>query len=303
LLPRAVIDGASRYERKALEIIQASRLTAAFPGEAGKQQIIAAYLNEIYYGHEAYGIAAAAEIYFGVSDLSKLTPAQAALLAGLPKAPSTYDPYRYAVKDADGKLVVPPTAPVVVRRDYILRGLNTSRGTQLTPEELATALAEPVVLAGVKARVMRAPHFVWAVRSELENLLGGADGVETGGYRVITTLDWKAQQLAEKYLLGAAIVPNLSREKGDALMTRLHFSKADRAWIRDLRGKDVHNGALVALDYRSGDVLAYVGSAGYYREDMASDEFAPQHDAAGAFRQPGSAFKAVVYAAPSTSRS
>jgi membrane peptidoglycan carboxypeptidase len=76
----------------------------------------------------------------------------------------------------------------------------------------------------------------------------------------------------------------------------MKFSKADRAWIRALRGKDVHNGALVALDYRHGDVLAYVGSAGYYRDDLASAKFAPQHDAAAAGRQPGSAFKAIVYA-------
>ena len=91
-------------------------MTAANPGEDGKDRIITAYLNEIYYGHEAYGIAAAAEIYFGVTDLSQLTPAQAALLAGLPKSPSTYDPYRYATADANGKLVVSwtdlPAVPV-----------------------------------------------------------------------------------------------------------------------------------------------------------------------------------------------
>ena len=51
-----------------------------------EQQIITAYLNEIYYGHRAYGIAAAASVYFGVQDLAELTPAQAALLAGLPKS-------------------------------------------------------------------------------------------------------------------------------------------------------------------------------------------------------------------------
>ena len=85
------------------------RLSDAFPGEAGKERVITAYLNEIFYGHGAYGIAAAAHAYFGVDDLAKLTPAQAALLAGLPKSPSTLDPYRFAEKDAKGRLVVPPT--------------------------------------------------------------------------------------------------------------------------------------------------------------------------------------------------
>jgi membrane peptidoglycan carboxypeptidase len=296
LLPPAVTDGNDRYQRKILEVVQASRLTSAFPGEAGKEKIIAAYLNEIYYGHQAYGIAAAAEIYFGVSDLAKLTPAQAALLAGLPKSPSTYDPYHYAQKDAKGRLVVPASSPPVVRRNYILSNLGGSRWTQLSAAELGAALAEPVILAGVHPDVMRAPQFSWAVRTQLEQLLGGAEAVDTGGYTVTTTLDWSAQQIAEKYMTAAAIVPNLKRSAADALMRQLKIGTADRGWISALRGKDIHNGALVALDYRSGDVLAYVGSAGYYRDDLASAKFAPQDDAASALRQPGSAWKPIVYA-------
>jgi membrane peptidoglycan carboxypeptidase len=296
LLPPDIVSRGDRYLRKTLEIIQAGRLTSAFPGEAGKQQIVTAYLNEIYYGHEAYGIAAAAEIYFGVTDLAKLTTAQAALLAGLAKAPSVYDPYRYAKPDATGRLLVPRDSPPVVRRDYVLRNLSTSRWTRLTPAQLEAALAAPVVLAGVKPTVMRAPHFSWAVRTQLEQLLGGKDAVETGGYRVITTLDWDAQQLAERYLYAGAILPNLPRDEATEQMGQMEFSKADRAWIRALRGKDIHNGALVAIDYRHGDVLAYVGSAGYYEDALASAQFAPQHDAAAAGRQPGSAFKPILYA-------
>jgi membrane peptidoglycan carboxypeptidase len=295
LLPPDVIDGSDRYLRKVLEVIQASRLTAAYPGEAGKEKIITAYLNEIYYGHQAYGIAAAAQLYFGVSDLAKLTPAQAALLAGLPKSPSTYDPYHFAKKNAKGKLVVPPNSPPVVRRNYILCNLSTSRGAQLSPADLQAALAEPVVLAGDQPVIMRAPQFSWAVRTQLEQLLGGADAVDTGGYQVITTLDWTAQQTAEKYLTAAAVVPNLKSTAANALMSQLKIGPVDRPWVQALRGKDIHNGAVVALDYRDGDVLAYVGSAGYYRNDLASPKFAPQDDAASALRQPGSAFKPIVY--------
>src|SRR6187200_156945 len=112
LLPADVVEpGGDVYLRKAKEVIQSARLTAAFPGQTGKQQILTAYLNQIFYGHDAYGIAAAAQVYFGVSDLAKLTPAQAALLAGLPQSPSNLDPYRFAEEDDDGKLVVPPTSP------------------------------------------------------------------------------------------------------------------------------------------------------------------------------------------------
>ncbi|HJP88183.1 MAG TPA: transglycosylase domain-containing protein [Candidatus Limnocylindrales bacterium] len=296
LLPQEVLNGSDKYLRKVLEIIQASRLTSAFPGEAGKEKIITSYLNEIYYGHEAYGIAAAARVYFGVDDLSKLTPAQAALLAGLPKSPSTYDPYRYAVKNGDGEYVVPDDAAAVVRRNYILSNWQATKGSPLTAAQITKALAEPVILKGPQPIIMKAPHFSWAVRDQLAQMLGGISAVETGGYKVITTLDWTGQQLGERYMYGAAVIPNLSKSDAAKALDAMDFSKSDRRWITALRGTDVHNGALVAVDYRTGDVLTYVGSAAYYRDDLASSKFAPQHDAASAWRQPGSAFKAVLYA-------
>jgi membrane peptidoglycan carboxypeptidase len=298
LLPdSATAAGADRYIRKAKEVIQASRLTAEFPGVAGKEQIVTAYLNEIFYGHDAYGIAAAAEIYFGVKDLSALTPAQAALLAGLPKSPSTLDPYNFAEPDAEGKLVVPPSAPAVVRRDWILNNLSTSRWTNLTPSELRRALAEPVVLVGDQPLSLRAPHFTWQVRRQLDKILEGKAPVETGGYRVITTLDWITQAHAERWLGAAGIAPNLPPDESKVLLDQLKIGKGDRVWINALRGKDLHNASLVTIDYKTGDVLAYAGSAAYYRDAMASRKFDPKYDAAGAgARQPGSAWKPIVYA-------
>jgi membrane peptidoglycan carboxypeptidase len=298
LLPDDVTaPGANRYLRKAKELIQASRLTDAYPGEDGKEKVITAYLNEIFYGHDAYGIAAAARIYFGVTDLDKLTIAQAALLAALPKSPSNYDPYRFAEADKDGKLVVPATAEPVVRRDYILRNLSTSRWTRLTSTELTQALAEPVVLRGDVPLSYRAPHFTWQVRRQLQQLLGPDASLETGGYTVITTLDWKAQALAEKWLAASAVAPNLKAKASATLLKSLKIGAGDRTWINALRGKDLHNGALVTIDYRTGDVLAYSGSAGYYQDKLASKKFEPKYDAAGdGARQPGSAFKPIVYA-------
>ena len=306
LLPDDVTAaGSDRYLRKAKEIIQSMRLSDSFPGEAGKDRVITAYLNEIFYGHGAYGVAAAAQIYFGVTDLAKLTPAQAALLAGLPKSPSTLDPYRYAEKDKKGRLVVPADSPPVVRRDWILDGLGegSARWTRLTPTQIAAAKAEPVILAGDQPLVFKAAHFTWQVRRQLVSILGDEAAVETGGYTVITTLDWKAQRLAEKWLAAGAVVPNLPRKKGEALLTSLRVPKGDRSWVRALRGKDLHNGAMVALDYRSGDVLAYAGSAGYDRGNLTSAKFSPKFDAAGdGARQPGSAFKPILYAAAFDSR-
>ena len=133
LLPAEIVaPGADRVQRKLREVIQSYRLANEFPGQAGKEKVITAYLNEIFYGHGAYGFAAAASIYFGVSDLTKLTPAQAALLAGLPQSPTTYDPYLFAKENDKGELVVPADAPIVARRNYILNNLASSRWTRLS---------------------------------------------------------------------------------------------------------------------------------------------------------------------------
>ena len=106
LLPTEVIASDNTqeglYTRKALEIIQAFKLTQAFPGEEGKKSIITAYLNEIFYGAGAYGVAAAADLYFG-KELDDLSIAEAALLAGIPQLPSEWDPYNYARTERLGK--------------------------------------------------------------------------------------------------------------------------------------------------------------------------------------------------------
>jgi membrane peptidoglycan carboxypeptidase len=298
LLPEELVaEGADAYRRKVAEIIQAARVTEEFPGEAGKRRIITAYLNQNFYGHDAYGIASAASTYFGVKDLSKLTPAQAALLVGLPKSPSTLDPYLWATRDKEGRLVVDPTSPPVLRRDYILGTLNEGRWTHLTPAEIAAARKEPMILVGDRPIIYRAPHFMWRVRDALVARFGSLEAVETGGYRVITTLDWKAQQLAEKYITVAAILPHISKERAARLVKSLHVSARDRSWARRLSGRGPRNGAMVTLDYRTGDVLAYVGSAGYYRDAMRSRRFEPKFDVLSqGYRQPGSAFKPIVYA-------
>jgi membrane peptidoglycan carboxypeptidase len=292
----AVAPGSDRYLRKAKEILQSLRLSEEYPGLPGKERVITAYLNDIYYGHKAYGIAAAARVYFGVSDLAELTPAQVALLAGLPKSPSVLDPYRYAVEDEEGRLVVPPDSPPVVRRNWILQNLSTSRWTTLPGDVLSRSLDEPVILSGADPVRFRAGHFSWQVERQLQAIVGDDVDLKTAGYRVITTLDWKAQRVASKWLSAAVIAPNLKKTAGERFLKQLKIPRRELDWIRGLRGKDIHNGALVALDYRTGDVLAYLGSAGYDRDDLASKKFEPKYDVAGdGYRQPGSAFKPIVY--------
>ena len=97
LLPPSAFEG-SVYERKAKEIIQSIRLTEAYPGVEGKQQIIEKYLNQNFYGNRSYGVAAAASSYWD-KDLKDLTLAQMALLAAIPQSPTKFDLVKNAVEE------------------------------------------------------------------------------------------------------------------------------------------------------------------------------------------------------------
>ena len=313
LLPPTAFEG-SVYERKAKEIIQSIRLTQAFPGREGKEQIMAAYLNQNFYGNQSYGVKAAARGYFG-KDLAELTLAEAAILAGIPQSPTAFDLVRNAVEDckvevAEGDecpakervLVVPPNTEIVQRRNYILELMKTRSvlsGDLHELEEYDAAKAEPVLLTPRTQVKWRAPHFVWQVEQELGAILCGpelaeaCEKVSTGGYRVVTTLDWKMQQSVEKWTYVAARAPNLKNT--DKILEARKIPKSEWGWIRNLKERNIHNAAAAVMDYRTGEVLAYAGSAGYY--EAGNEKFQPQFDVlSDGFRQPGSSIKPVNYA-------
>ena len=298
-----VKDPGRRWERKAKEIIQSVRITQAFPGLEGKQRIIAAYLNQNFYGNNSHGIKAAARTYFGVRDLNKLTLAQAAILAAIPQSPTKYDLVRNAVEEegADGRtvLVVPDEAEIVHRRNYVLDLMASGRtpltGDRFGAADYEAAKRERVMLAPQAAPRWRAPHFVWAVRKELASRLCGegeetCPALEKGGVRVITTLDWDLQQVGERWVKASAVLPRQKDPREYAKRLELPYE----AWMARLRGRQLHNGALVATDYQTGEIVAYVGSADYY--GRANRRFQPQFDVlADGWRQPGSAFKPFNY--------
>ncbi len=300
LLPESAFT--STYERKIREIIQSIRLTQAFPGQEGKKKIIAAYLNDNFFGNNSYGIAAAARGYWGVS-LDKLTLAQAAILAGMLQSPSTYDLIRNAVQeelpDGTTQLVVPADSAVVLRRNRILELMKTRSvltAGVYTTEDYDRAMQEPVVLTPPANRRILAPQFVLQVRSELGRILCGPDAanncpqVDSGGYTVITTLDWRLQRMAEKWTEAGARAPN-AKDTAAYLKT---LGIPYQAWIKNMRGTGVQNGALAAVDYRTGEVYAYTGSAGFYLK--GNKQFQPQFDVLeDGWRQPGSAFKPINY--------
>jgi membrane peptidoglycan carboxypeptidase len=250
------------FPEKIKENILALEVTNAYPGLAGKEKILEAYLNLIFYGNGSYGIKAAAANYFGITDLSKLTLAQAAFLAGIPQLPSVYDPYQNPAG----------AAPAMARRDLVL-GLMLEQGyiTQAEYQQARSTTWDEMHPSRVTT-VLKEPLFTFRVENEAEQILSKlgvpnpAQAVRTGGYRIITTLDYGLQQVA----------------------------KADvKKWVASLKGNNVNNAALVALDSRTGAIVAYVGSVDYNNTTPAVQG---QFDVAGlGMRQIGSAFKPFAY--------
>jgi membrane peptidoglycan carboxypeptidase len=314
LLPAEAFEG-STYERKIREIIQSIRLTEAYPGDKGKQDIVTAYLNQNFYGNQTYGVKAAARGYFG-KQLKDLTLAEYAILAAIPQSPTKYDLVRNAEQvciDAtppdpesaeeckEYQLQVPPTSEIVIRRNYILDLMKTRSplsGSRHTPAEYEAAKLEPVAIKPQVSATWRAPHFVWQVREALTQIVCPDDptdceDVDTGGYRVTTTLNWDMQKIAEKWVYVAARAPQANNPR--AVLRAKKIPTGEWNWILKLRGRNIHNAAAGILDYRTGEVLAYVGSASYTAK--GTKKFQPQFDVMSrGWRQPGSAIKPIDYA-------
>ena len=221
-----------------------------------KEQILEAYLNQIHFGHGWYGIEEAARHYFGIP-ASKLSLAQAATLAALPKGPALYDPLRHPDRARE-------------RRDLVI-ALMAQQG-YVTAEAAAAAKAEPVVTAPAVA-IPGAPYVVDIVKREAE-----ASGVPVmnGGYQITTTIDAPLQALA-----GEALTSGLERAEARAGFKHPVFA------TRTPGSSDYLQGTVIAMDPEDGDVLALVGGRSY--ADSHFDR------AINALRQPGSAFKPIVY--------
>ena len=167
-------------ERKIKEVLLATRIDDALP----KDRILELYLNEIYLGSGAYGVASAALIYFDKS-LDELTLGEAAFLAGLPKAPNNYNPVRF-----------PQQARF--RRDIVLDQM--AEAGLAAPAEVAAAKADPVTVRHREdAQIVNAPYFAEEVRRELIARFG-EKMVYEGGLTVRTSLDGKLQQESDKAL-------------------------------------------------------------------------------------------------------
>lgn len=221
-----------------------------------KEDIFALYANEIYLGQRGAvgvrGVEQAARIYFG-KELKDLTLAESATIAGMIQSPSRYSPERHADTAA-------------ARRNTVLGTMV--RDGAITLEQAREAAREPLVLAPVQTNddSSLAPYFVDYVNRMVEQQLAQSSAQDERGLRVYTTIDPELQQLAE-----TAISRQLER--------------LDKVY----KGKATPQAALVALDPKTGDVLAMVGGRDYAESQL--------NRATDARRQPGSVFKPVVYTA------
>ena len=222
------VEGLTRQKslsRKFNELIVATQITKSYT----KQDILAKYLNQINYGSGAYGVEAAAEVYFN-KHVKQLDLAQCALLAGLPNRPNDFSPYNDmdAARGQRGRVL-----DQMLKEHYI------------TPPQYAQAVKEPIKLAGAKpasqgSQIFHAPYFVNYVVDQIRRKYG-ADYITNGNLKIYTTLNWPMQQRAEQ-----AVKDGLAR----------------------VRGGGPTQAALVCLDPKTGEIKAMVGGADYKKSQF-----------------------------------
>ena len=177
LVKNTLLTNEKTITRKIKELVLSIEVEASF----SKAQILEMYLNQVSYGGSAYGIEAASKLYFN-KDVSQLDLAESALLAGLPKSPTTYSPFG-------------ENPDLAIQRERQVLQLMADNGF-ISNATKDVALSEKINFASPNVD-LKAPHFVMYVRQKLVDAYG-EEMVESGGLNVITTLDYSIQQMAQK---------------------------------------------------------------------------------------------------------
>lgn len=240
LVKSALLTPERTIQRKLKEIVLALWTERIYT----KNQILEMYLNQVPYGGSAYGIEEAAKAYFN-KHAKDLTLDQAAFLAGLPQAPTLYSSY-----------LNPQLA--LARRNDVLKNMIEQKF--ISQERYEEEVRKPLGVVPPKTTI-KAPHFVFYVKSELEKQFG-IRSVEEGGLRVTTSLDLDIQEKAQEIL---------SEE------------------IDKIRNLNVTNGAILIIRPSTGEILAMVGSTDYFATPSGA------FNVTTALRQPGSAIKPIMY--------
>lgn len=227
-----LLDADERAQRTLLRKVRESLLAWQIARRYAKDDVLALYLNESYYGNLAYGVEAAARAYFNKS-AKELSLAECALLAGLPQSPAAYDPF---------------TNPELAeRRQTIVLDLMVKQG-MIGEREAIEAKQAPLNYAPAPYSI-HAPHFVSFVRNWLERQFG-SEIIAQGGLIVTTTLDLALNDAA------TGILRTHLRE----LATPRGSNDVDH---------NANNAALVAIDPRNGEIVAMVGSPNYFDGEIS----------------------------------
>jgi penicillin-binding protein 1A len=249
ILKSLLLTPEKSFSRKIKEAILATKIEKYL----SKDDILTIYLNEIYFGHGAYGIEAASRAYFGKSS-HELSTAEASMLAGLPKAPSYYSPLRNLERAKQ-------------RQSYVLSRM-VMQG-YLTPEKKEEAENDPLnFIDSENINTSMVPYFVEHIRRAVKKKYG-SDYLYKGGLSIETTLDLNMQNIAQK-----AVATGVSAYE------KRHGVSDNNSRVQ---------AALVSMDPFSGHIKAMVGG-----RDFNKSQF---NRAVQAWRQPGSAFKPIIYAA------
>jgi len=256
LVKNSVLSSDSNYQRKFNELLIAWGLTQKYSGHDGKKKILEMYLNSIAYGNQCKGIEAAAQFYFHRA-AATLDLAQASMLAGIPNGPSLYEPVYH--RDA-----------ALQRQKLVLDRMVHQR--HITADQEQQAIDESQRFAAFPPRTFRhdwyeAPHWVDYVKTNLINDLPGHEDQLYSGLTVTTTLNYNQFVTAT----------NLVRQQTDQLTAY---------------GHNAHDGAVVAINPRTREILCMVGSANWADASRAG---AGQYNMAIHPRQPGSSFKPFTY--------
>ncbi|MBI2476346.1 MAG: transglycosylase domain-containing protein [Candidatus Taylorbacteria bacterium] len=277
VVKNSLLTTEKKISRKLKEWILAFKLERLL----SKTEILDLYLNDAPYGGTVYGIEEASETYFGKKALD-LSIAEAAYLASLPNAPSYYSPYgnnKQQLEDRKNlvlskmleKKFLSQAEYDSAKKEVVCFPSSTTNQKYVgaAAEKSIPSIKEPVTRCTSTFRSqenlgIKAPHFVMFIRQYLEDTYGQA-AIERGGLRVTTTLDYGLQQKAEA--LAKQFAPD------------------------NKKNFNAENLSLVALDPKTGQILAMLGSRDYFDKEIDGN-----FNVALAHRQPGSSFKPIVYA-------
>jgi penicillin-binding protein 1A len=259
------------FTRKIKEAILAVRIEQTYT----KDEILEMYFNQIYFGEGAYGLDAAAKVFFG-KQVHQLSLPECALLAGLPRNPRDYSPRR----EPDRALR---------RRNLVLAAMLQNKKINRSLYESASE--SPLGVTKIRIDTKAAPYFMEMVRQYIDERYGSNQLYE-GGLKIYTTLDIELQMASEEALerrLTALEARNQYKRTRAALAEKAAKAAAKAGAPKEKSQTEYLQGAIVTIDPTTGQIRALVGG-----RDFNDSNF---NRAVQAARQPGSAFKPFIYAA------